>query len=241
MSSVTKKTIFVYLLYTIFLVVVMLACYLSYHVFISPSVHLPIPYDLPKTMQADMELGFKPIENLNVEVPVGTSDVRYVPVFTNARGTRVTSANEPPLKVTSLVTIGASQTWGHGVLAENTFPHLLQKLLKQPVINLGVPGYNGVDAYLRLKQFWDLNPKIVVYDYGWDHMSSSLSPCAPSYAPICLHQPHLLLNHHHTASFAKPLHQNIKSISLTMRFVRENGINHPKNSLFTEFFWKYQF
>jgi hypothetical protein len=74
-----------------------------------------------------------------------------VPVHINSLGfrdTREYSLDKPPGTVRILV-LGDSVTFGHGALAETTYPYLLEQRLKQwrpqvnwQVWNLGVPGYN---------------------------------------------------------------------------------------------------
>lgn len=215
--------------------------YLLYHILYTPSIYSPISCDIPNTVQADPVLGYKPIENLNVIFPIGNTTIQHVPQLTNDRGVRIASKNSAQERETSIITIGCSQTWGQGVFAENTFSNLLQTLLEKSVTNLGVPGYSSVNAFLRLKQFWDLNPKIIIYAHGHELMSRSLCTCAPNYIPyFCIHQPHIQLTQHHLASFIKPRKDNTKNISLTMRYIRENGANHPKNSFLTGLYWKYQ-
>lgn len=94
------------------------------------------------------------------------------------------SVNDQPQTQETLVLLGDSFTWGHGVASEKTYANVLQKkLLKKgvniKVINAGVPGY-GTDQELEyLSQFilTTNKPSIVVLNMNLNDVLDNNEAC----------------------------------------------------------------
>lgn len=90
-------------------------------------------------IQPDAQLGYKPKSNLR----------DFNTVWKEARVTEVANTDSYGFRnlgrdytKSNLYFVGDSFTWGQWVSEEKTFPRLVESELKQPVINLGVPGYS---------------------------------------------------------------------------------------------------
>src|SRR5262245_21621661 len=90
-------------------------------------------YDTPSWIAADPYIGFVLKPRLSVKVYFGNSTQQ---VFTDEFGNRATSNEGASPAQTDIVSIGCSQTWGHGVSAEETFSHVTGKLLQMSSVNL---------------------------------------------------------------------------------------------------------
>lgn len=89
-----------------------------------------------------------------------------------------------------IVLAGCSFTWGMGVPWEHTFGAVLEKMIRRPVINLGVSGYGTVGARLRLQDRRTLRPQTVIYTLIPAHLGRNVQPCAASGGRLCLAVPH---------------------------------------------------
>lgn len=98
-----------------------------------------------------------------------------VPVHINALGFRDTrdyALTKPPGTFRILV-LGDSVTFGHGALADTTYPYLLERRLKQwrpdvdwQVWNLGVPGYNTTQELKYLERVGEsYRPDLVIVGF----------------------------------------------------------------------------
>jgi GDSL-like Lipase/Acylhydrolase family len=128
------------------------------------------------------------------------------PVKTNQWGMRDT---EPSAQETDshcrIAVLGDSYTWGLGVRAEETYPKLLEKLLRESpagaecpfeVLNFGVIGYSSYDEALMLRYravYFD--PQVVVVGYVLN--DPEVDPVQPLHAYFVKHvwwQPYGLLH-----------------------------------------------
>ncbi|MBR8834198.1 MAG: SGNH/GDSL hydrolase family protein [Stigonema ocellatum SAG 48.90 = DSM 106950] len=112
--------------------------------------HASTQRDFFESIQYDSRLGHKAKPNLKdlkmVWKTAGVSDI----IRTDSSGFRNLGRDYTK---SNLYFIGDSFSWGEWVNEENTFPRLIESELKQPVINLGIPGY-GFQQYEFLFQDW---------------------------------------------------------------------------------------
>jgi hypothetical protein len=64
------------------------------------------------------------------------------------------------------VALGDSTTYGHGLAAEEAYPHLLGNHLNQSILNRASPGANAGDIYLIYKDL-GFQPKTMIYGYSY--------------------------------------------------------------------------
>jgi len=107
-------------------------------------------------------------------------------VFTSDRRARVSRRGERTAPHVTLLTVGDSFSWGHGVENEETYTALLAERWRVPAANLAFSAYGTVQSAQMLERSLDLGPRLVVYGFIADHMKRNVSPCAPAYGPLCL-------------------------------------------------------
>ena len=107
-------------------------------------------------------------------------------VFTSDRRARVSRRGERTAPEVSLLTVGDSFSWGHGVENEDTYTARLAERWNVPAANLAFSAYGTVQSLQMLQRSLDLRPRLVVYGFIADHMKRNISPCAPAYGPLCL-------------------------------------------------------
>ncbi|HEU0107849.1 MAG TPA: hypothetical protein VFT38_16830 [Vicinamibacteria bacterium] len=107
-------------------------------------------------------------------------------VFTSDRRARVSRRGERTPPEVSLLTVGDSFSWGHGVENEDTYTARLARRWGMPAANLAFSAYGTVQSLQMLQRSLDLRPRLVVYGFIADHMKRNVSPCAPAYGPLCL-------------------------------------------------------
>ena len=107
-------------------------------------------------------------------------------VFTSDRRARVSRRGERTAPEVSLLTVGDSFSWGHGVENEDTYTARLAGRWNLPAANLAFSAYGTVQSLQMLQRSLDLRPRVVVYGFIADHMKRNISPCAPAYGPLCL-------------------------------------------------------
>lgn len=90
-------------------------------------------------IQPDAELGYKPKSHLRDFKTVWKEAIVTEVANTDSYGFRNVGRDYTK---SNLYFVGDSFTWGQWVSEEKTFPRLVESELKQPVINLGVPGYS---------------------------------------------------------------------------------------------------
>lgn len=101
-------------------------------------------------IQPDAELGYKPKSNLRDFNTVWKEAKVAEVANTDSYGFRNLGRDYAK---SNLYFIGDSFTWGQWVSEEQTFPRIVESELKQPVINLGVPGYSFAQ-YETLSNEW---------------------------------------------------------------------------------------
>ena len=106
------------------------------------------------------------------------------------RGERIISGQRDggPL----VMTVGGSQTYGHGVPAENTFGAVLANKLAGRTVNLGVSGYGGTQSYLMALRNLDMKPDVVVYGLWFSHPYRDRNHCLESPEPRCAERPTII-------------------------------------------------
>ncbi|HET6896718.1 MAG TPA: hypothetical protein VFK70_00140 [Vicinamibacteria bacterium] len=107
-------------------------------------------------------------------------------VFTSDRRARVSARGERTAPEVTLVTVGDSFSWGHGVENEDTYTARLARRWNAPAANLAFSAYGTVQSLQMLQRSLVLRPRLVVYGFIADHMKRNISPCAPAYGPLCL-------------------------------------------------------
>lgn len=103
-------------------------------------------------IQPDAQLGYKPKSNLR----------DFNTVWKEARVTEVANTDSYGFRnlgrdytKSNLYFVGDSFTWGQWVSEEKSFPRLVESELKQPVINLGVPGYSFAQYEILFHEWID--------------------------------------------------------------------------------------
>lgn len=136
-------------------------------------------------IEPDPEIGFVPVRD-------GASLRRHpraglaYHVFTSDRRARVSRRGERTAPEVSLLTVGDSFSWGHGVENDDTYTSRLAARWGVPAANLAFSAYGTVQSLQMLRRSLPLRPRLVVYGFIADHMKRNLSPCAPAYGPLCL-------------------------------------------------------
>ena len=124
--------------------------------------------------QFDPEIGWTYIPSRS-HVRAFGSDRRQVAIHFDAAGARVASPDDvSDPKAPTVLLVGCSYTFGHGLPFEETFAGRLAATPAFPfqVVNLGVQGYGTDQALLWLERnFARLNVKVVVYTFLEDHVT----------------------------------------------------------------------
>jgi hypothetical protein len=153
-------------------------------------------------------------------------------LFTDQRGARVNSKDISTANKVSLMTIGGSFSWGHGMENEDTFTEILGRKFGIPVANFAMGSYGTLQSLQMLERNLDLTPKVVVYGFIGDAIRRSLSPCAPTYAPLCLSVSSVAFDSQGNPYIKAP---NMKfSANLTMKFSEDVLFDH---SVFNDIAW----
>jgi len=146
-------------------------------------IDLQVTGDWP--LQGDDEIGFVAARNAST-VRTHTKQGNRYHLFTDARGARVNAPGEQTPDRVSILTVGGSFAWGHGIENDETYTQLLGRQLQVPVANLAYGSYGTVQSLQLLERNADLQPQLITYAFIEDHLRRNLSPCAPSYTPFCL-------------------------------------------------------
>ena len=70
--------------------------------------------------------------------------------------------NSTILNPPNVVALGDSQTYGDGVMAQESWPHQLSELSAKPVYNMGVPSYGPDQSLALLTPAMSLHPRWVI-------------------------------------------------------------------------------
>jgi len=87
-----------------------------------------------------------------------------------------------PKSGTRIAAVGDSATFGWDVNAEDSYPKVLERLLREQgrdveVLNLGIPGYSSHQGVLMMPDIWKINPDILIVAWGRnDELDSNHSP-----------------------------------------------------------------
>jgi hypothetical protein len=130
-------------------------------------------------------MGFVPVANSASRRRHPRAGLEYH-VFTSDRRARVSRRGERTAPAVTLLTVGDSFSWGHGVENEETYTARLAAKWGEPAANLAFSAYGTVQSAQMLERSLDLRPRLVVYGFIADHMKRNVSPCAPAYGPLCL-------------------------------------------------------
>ncbi|MCH2172282.1 GDSL-type esterase/lipase family protein [Myxococcota bacterium] len=127
----------------------------------------------PGTLVSDDEIGYRLAPNARSRMTNGHFDVS---IETDGNGLR--DVFDTGLPTPGFIAIGDSQTFGHGVEAEDTWVEQLQRDLGVNVINTGVFGYgiNQYEGLLRKLHEDDVSIRVVLYGMSWNDLESSTQP-----------------------------------------------------------------
>ncbi len=180
-----KKKIFFYIIMFCIPVVFFALAYLSYTFY--KGVRL---YDYIKTNQrgwrghvhrADAELGFAPVPNSRGAhvFPVGPD----IPMRYDQDGFRAPVGDAPVFSPKPLVlALGCSFTYGDGVRAEDTYPHLIAASLNGTEKNAGVCSYGLAQMLILAKKLIPIHkPDYLLVQYSTWLVDRAQAAFAPSY------------------------------------------------------------
>ena len=95
----------------------------------------------------------------------------------------------------SIIAIGGSITWGHGVNYENTFSSMLEKKLNTRVKNYAMGSYGTLQAYKILKKKNNnLNSKLIIYGFIDDHLNRNIRKCMITSSIYCVKNPRVIID-----------------------------------------------
>ena len=135
----------------------------------------------------DKNIGFRASENSKTTVTVPKLKLSY-DLITDGTGARI-SATNPTYPDKPLITaVGCSFTWGHGVSNDETYTRILETELGTKVRNYGMGSYGTVQSLKMLEKF-GAGSSLIIYGFIDEHVRRNVTPCAPSFAPLCLYVP----------------------------------------------------
>jgi len=106
-------------------------------------------------------------------------DTTYFPCYANDKGLRISKAaflmHDSALQHYQILAIGNSFTHGDAVIAEDTWPYLLQEKSGRTVGNMGVGGYGLQQALLRLMSA-NITADTVIFGAIWGDFERALEP-----------------------------------------------------------------
>lgn len=134
-----------------------------------------------KILRADAKLGYVPIPDSRGAEPFPIG--RYVPVRYDQDGFRVPLEDESrasPDPHPMMLALGCSFTYGVGVSAENTYPHLAGQYLGGTVRNAAMPGYGLSQMVILAKRLVPVHkPDYLLVQYSPWLVDRAQSPFAP--------------------------------------------------------------
>ena len=135
----------------------------------------------------DKRVGFRASENSKTTVTVPKINLSY-DLMTDNTGARISPVNRTYPDKPSITLVGCSFTWGHGVSNDETYAHVLETELKMRVRNYGMGSYGTVQSLEMLEKF-GVGSSLIIYGFIDEHLRRNVTPCAPSFAPLCLYVP----------------------------------------------------
>src|SRR2546423_1116202 len=135
----------------------------------------------------DKRVGFRASENSKTTVTVPKINLSY-DLMTDNTGARISTVNRIYPDKPSITLVGCSFTWGHGVSNDETYAHVLETELKMRVRNYGMGSYGTVQSLEMLEKF-GVGSSLIIYGFIDEHLRRNVTPCAPSFAPLCLYVP----------------------------------------------------
>jgi len=147
----------------------------------------------------------------------------HVAFYTDNRGGRAPGPGINAPAQVDVLAIGCSFTWGQAIKDEETYIRIIGSKLGLTTYNAAVSSYGTSAALLSLKNFADLQPKIVIYGFIADHINRSLNPCAPCLSGLCRGVAHVAFDANGNPFIAKPVtshlyYQHIEDIIKDHKF-----------------------
>jgi len=135
----------------------------------------------------DKNIGFRASESSKTTVRVPKIKLSY-DLMTDDTGARISTMNRTYPDKPLITVVGCSFTWGHGVSNDETYAHVLETELKTKVHNYGMGSYGTVQSLEMLEKF-GAGSSLIIYGFIDEHLRRNVTPCAPSFAPLCLYVP----------------------------------------------------
>jgi hypothetical protein len=135
----------------------------------------------------DKNIGFRAGENSKTTVSVPKINLSY-DLMTDDTGARISTRNRTYPDKPFITVVGCSFTWGHGVSNDETYAHILERELQTKVHNYGMGSYGTVQSLKMLEKF-GAGSNLIIYGFIDEHLRRNVTPCAPSFAPLCLYVP----------------------------------------------------
>lgn len=191
-------------------------------------------YSYPSLINSDEMLGYSYKSNLNINYPITNNT--YYKIYTDKYGFRVLSQNSETSAYSTIIAIGDSQTFGHGISYEQTYIALLSKYFQTNVANLATSGYGTVNSLLKLEKALELiKPKIIIVGHYYDHPIRNMSRCYPGFSFSCISVPFVRANQDEVKIILP--NNNISAIN-ALRNYNDYISGESKNySFFNDFYW----
>lgn len=152
---------------------------------------MQIKFQGDSTIVFDPDIGFRPRPNSRTHIsgwPSPRRDLLTYDVYTDDRGGRVPHPATRSLAHADLVSLGSSNTWGHGIEAERAYTALAASSLSITAENLAFSSWGTLHAIQFIEKNRDLTPRLIVYGHINDHINRNVKRCAGSFWSICLDQ-----------------------------------------------------
>jgi hypothetical protein len=141
----------------------------------------------------DKKVGFRASENSKTTVTIPKLELSY-DLVTDETGARISATTNRTYPDKPLITVvGCSFTWGHGVSGDETYARILEGELNTKVHNYGMGSYGTVQSLEMLEKF-GAGSSLIIYGFIDEHLRRNITPCAPSFAPLCLYVPTVRTN-----------------------------------------------
>jgi hypothetical protein len=162
----------------------------------------------------DKNIGFRASQNAKTTVTVPKLNLSY-DLITDDTGARISATNPTYPDKPFITAVGCSFTWGHGVSNDETYARILETELGTKVHNYAMGSYGTVQSLKMLEKFGP-GSDLVIYGFIDEHVRRNVTPCAPSFAPLCLFVPTVKKNS--TGEFYIPDQVPRDNVTATDRF-----------------------